>query len=68
VQKSILSCFLRVCFILRFTQVWNHHPYNLALSGSLGGRTFEAHTVRSDVTQDRVIAAAGKPIGWRRSA
>lgn len=31
-----------------------------------GGRTFDAHTVCSDVTQDRVVAAAGKLIGWRR--
>ena len=30
-----LSCFLRVCSTLRFTQIRNHHPYNLALCGAL---------------------------------
>jgi hypothetical protein len=30
-----LSCFLRVCSTLRFTQTRNHHPYNLALCGPL---------------------------------
>jgi len=36
------------------------------LLADAGGRTFDAHTVRGDVTQDRVVAAAGKLIGWQR--
>jgi hypothetical protein len=28
----------------------------------------DAHTTRGDVTQDRVVAAAGKLIGWWRRA
>jgi hypothetical protein len=28
----------------------------------------DAHTIRGDVTQDRVVAVAGKLIGWWRRA
>ena len=44
---SILPCRLWVFFILRFTQIRNHHPYNLALCGPLvRGRRLRLHLKR----------------------
>ena len=48
---SSSSNILRVCFILRFTQIRNHHPYNLALCGAL----VRTHRLRVDIKRDPAI-------------
>jgi hypothetical protein len=37
-----------VCFTLRFTQIWNHHPDNLALRGSF----VRGHGLRINLKRD----------------
>ena len=53
---STLAYLLRVCSILRFTQIWNHHPYNLALCSSL----MRVRRLRVDVKRDPAIRVPQK--------
>ena len=53
---STLPYLLRVCRTLRFTQIRNHHPYNLALCSSL----MRVRRLRVDVKRDPAIRVPQK--------